>query len=393
VICTLISWGFKLNLAVVGDVPSGFPAPTLPGFSLMNGQVFVTALVITILGFMESFAVADRYSRIHGNELKPNRELFALGMANTVGSFFNAYPVTGGFSRTAVNEGAGAKTKVASLVSALVVFCSLFLTQLFYYMPKSTLAAIVFVAVSSLYDWHAFKTAWKINRTDFFISVLTFVATVGLGTELGLGIGVGASLLALLYRIAFPHMAVLGNLNYIDERSGEELSIYRNLLRYPDASTRSDIILFRIDASLTFLNAEAVRRYLEKVMIDNRLEEQQYPAVIFCSDGINRVDLAGIETLLHLAAFLKERNVRFCAVEVKGPVRDMLDKVNALHASDVAKLLLPSEDQLEAAGAAKPWQTFRTSTIEQAIKIMDGQLTDLPDRQTDAMKSSICANV
>jgi SulP family sulfate permease len=210
---TLTTWAFGLDqmgLAVVGEVPAGLPSISLPWVNLeLVGQLFPIALAIALVAMMEAISVAKRYDE--AGELKPNRELVGLGLANLASAMVGGYPITGGFSRTAVNAQAGAKSPLAGLVTAgVVVLVLVFLTQYFYFLPKAVLAAIIMSAVIGLVDVQGLQGLWKNNRMDFAVAMAAFVATLTLGIQIGMAIGVGASLIALLWRTATPKVKELG---------------------------------------------------------------------------------------------------------------------------------------------------------------------------------------
>ncbi|GBG28063.1 Sulfate transporter [Hondaea fermentalgiana] len=377
----------KETLPIVGDVPQGMPAPRAPDFSNLSEifpDLFVSSLVISILGFMESFAVADRFARSHEYEISPSHELSGLGVANLVGSFFNTYPVTGGFSRTAVNDSAGANTPVASIISALIVLMVIFLlTSTFFYMPKNVLAAIVFVAVSGLFDFTAMRVAFKVDREDFYVMMLTMLATLCLGTEIGLAVGFACSVLILLRKLAFPHTAVLGKVPGLDANACDE-AVYRNVLRFPNAERPDNAVIFRVDAGLNFANRTHVLAVLFRAVSEANLivdaEASSRPAVVLTCEGVNSIDVAGLEMLEEIQHTLFARKISLVACNVKGPVRDAIDKQN-LHLQSVGhRPVLPWLHALpeEAAGGVSAEgdlvfpTSFMTGTLDQALRALRG---------------------
>ncbi len=218
------------GVKIVGEVPSGLPSLSFPSFSWAQIQALIpTALTISLVGFMESIAVAKAVHKKHKDyEVVPNKELIALGLANLGGAVVQAYPVTGGFSRTAVNDQAGAKTGLASLISAgLIVLTLLFLTPLFYSLPQAILASVIMVAVFGLIDWKEAKHLWFVHRSDFWMLTTTFFATLTLGIEQGIGAGVLLSIAVHIYRSMRPHLAVLGKIPGTDA--------FRNVDRFTNA--------------------------------------------------------------------------------------------------------------------------------------------------------------
>ncbi len=237
------------GVAIVREVPEGFPSPSIPAYSIMSmKELLPIALTISLVGFMESIAVAKAIQSKHKNyEVDSNQELIGLGLANIGGAFFQSFPVTGGFSRTAVNDQAGARTGLASIISAsLIILTLLFLTPLFYYLPKAILASVIMVAVVGLIDIKEAKHLWKTDRRDFTMMTVAFIATLTLGIEQGIALGVILSLAFIIYKSAYPHIAQLGMI----KGTGE----YMNIARFQDAIQREDVLIVRYDAQLFFAN-------------------------------------------------------------------------------------------------------------------------------------------
>ncbi len=300
------------GVPVVGSVPGGLPTPRLPSFGLDDIMALLpTAFVISLVGYMESIAVSKVYAARNRYSVDPNRELVALGAANLVGSFFQAYPTTGGFSRTAVNAQAGARTTVASLVSVGVIGLTLlFLTPLFRGLPNAVLAAIVMVAVAGLFDWHEARRLWRVDRRDLVAMAVTFLGTLGFGIELGILIGAVISIGLIIHQSAIPHTAILGRL----PGTGD----FRNVERYPEAVTPPGTLILRVDASLFFANADFTReRALGAVTAapDTRhLVLDLYP--------VNHIDSTGMQALVRLVEDLRDRGIQTHFACAKGPVRD-----------------------------------------------------------------------
>ena len=315
---SLAVWGLGLQeagVAIVGNVPAGLPAPSLPGIDLaVAGELFPIALAISLVGFMESIAVAKHYARENRYAVDANRELVGLGLANVLGSVFRAYPVTGGFSRTAVNAQSGARTGVAAIVTAIVIGLTLlFFTPLFYFLPKAVLAAIIMTAVFGLIDVKEARHLWRVKRTDLAMLVITFVATLGLGIEEGIVVGVGASLAVLVFRTTRPHVAVLGHLPHT--RS------WRNVKRFAEAETLPGVLAVRLDAQLYFGNINFLSETLER--FEERATEP-LRAVVIDASGINQIDASAETALREILDGYRRRGIALYLAGVKGPVRDVL---------------------------------------------------------------------
>ncbi|MFW6157349.1 MAG: SulP family inorganic anion transporter, partial [Balneolaceae bacterium] len=315
---TVVTAGFDLNekgVAIVGDIPRGLPSLEFLAFNLSDFQALIpTILVISLVGYMESIAVAKAIANRHGYKVDANQELVGLGVANIGGSFFQSFPVTGGFSRTAVNDQAGAQTGMASIISAVIIGLTvLFLTPLFYYLPSAVLAAIIIVAVAGLFDTHEMKMLWKTDRMDLSMLAVTFVATLALGIEEGILVGVVISLVAVIYGSTKPHSTELGRLG--DSKN------YRNINRYKEASVSKDILIYRFDAQLYFANVEFFREDLEK-HIARKGEDLQL--VILDASALHYIDSTGIHALKELIKDLRVRRIEFYIAGAIGPVRDKL---------------------------------------------------------------------
>lgn len=322
---TAIAWAASLDgrgVALLGEVPSGLPAPALPMVGLAElQQLLVPALVIALLSFMEGISVAKAIASRTHERVDSSQELIASGTANLAAGVFQAFPVAGGFSRTAVNHQAGARTPVASLITAaMVAFSALALTPLFTYLPRAVLASIVVVAVAGLVDLAGAKHAWRTDRWDFATLAATFVATLVLGVELGIGLGIAASLLLLVARSTRPHITEIG----LVPGTGR----YRNVARY-DTVTDPRALLIRVDAALLFATAPAVHRRVAQLC---EARDDRLRAVILDCSAVSDVDGDGVHVLDDTARTLEARGVSLHLATVRGPVRDALRRAERLDA-------------------------------------------------------------
>ncbi|MFC1780835.1 SulP family inorganic anion transporter [Planctomycetota bacterium] len=316
---TLIVYLFKLSGAgvkTVGTVPGGLPGFYLPHFNPTQWlKLIPAALAIVFVGYMESISVARYVATKEKYEVDANSELRGLGLANIVSSMFSGYIVTGGFSRTAVNYQAGAKTGLASIITAVVVMLTLLiLTPLFYYLPNTVLAAIIIVAVVGLIDFREPIRLLKIKPADALTLALTFICTLALGVEWGILIGAVFSLGLFIRRSAHPYMVQVGYL--------ESEDVFRNIERYPKAQTYPDILMFRVDASLYFANMRFVEDRLRQWIERN----SKLKWVLFDFSGVNDIDAVAISTLENIIKAYSERGIGFVFCSMKGPVRDLVAK-------------------------------------------------------------------
>lgn len=319
VITTIIAaWAFNLanySVALVGDVPQGLPPLTTPSFSYeMWISLIGSALLISVIGFVESISVAQTLAAKKRQRISPDQELIGLGAANIGASFSGGFPVTGGFSRSVVNFDAGADTPAAGAYTALgLAFASIFLTPLIFFLPKATLAATIIIAVLTLVDFSILKKTWRYSKADFIAVLTTITITLLLGIETGVTAGVVISIFIHLYKSSRPHMAVVGQV------PGSEH--YRNILRH-NVITDPHILSVRVDESLYFANA----RFLEDAVYDLTVKNEDIKHVLLQCSAINTIDMSALESIEALNMRLKELGVAFHLTEVKGPVMDRLER-------------------------------------------------------------------
>ncbi len=322
-VTTFVTWAFGLHrgdgVAVVGDVPQGLPPLTLPTFDpALWGDLLVPAVLISIIGFVESVSVGQTLAAKRRQRIDPDQELIGLGAANVASSISGGYPVTGGFSRSVVNFDAGAATPAAGAFTALgIALATLLLTPLLFFLPKATLAATIMVAVLSLVDLGALKRTWDYSKSDFAAMAATILVTLGVGVEVGVAVGVGLSLVLFLLRTSRPHMAVVGQVPGTEH--------FRNVLRHK-VVTSPKVLTVRVDESLYFANA----RYLEDRIYDLAAERREITDVVLMCPAVNDIDASALESLEAIVHRLADAGVRFHLSEVKGPVMDRLQRVHFL---------------------------------------------------------------
>jgi SulP family sulfate permease len=339
---TLVTYFFGLHesgVAIVGQVPEGLPSFKLTSLSWADFELlFPTILVISLVGYMESIAVAKAIANKRGYKVDPNQELIGLGAANIGGALFQSYPTTGGFSRTAVNDQAGANTGMGSIISAVIIALTvLFLTPLFYYLPKAVLGAIIVVAVAGLFDTHEMKHLWKTDKKDLAMLMATFIATLSLGIEEGIAIGVLLSLVMVIYNSTKPHSTELGRLG--------ETRNFRNIHRYKDAKTDEEILVYRFDSELYFANVEYFRS-----TIDTLIEQKgdNLKLVVLDASAINSVDSTGVHALEELIKDLSEKDIELYFASAIGPVRDKLKISGITDGLSITNFYFDVSDAIEA---------------------------------------------
>jgi len=305
------------SIRIVGDIPAGLPAFRLPNFNLeIMKKLLPAALTIGLIAFTEAISISKAIQAKHRDyEILPNQELFAIGIANIVGSMFQSFSVTGGLGRTAVNDQAGAKTGLASLISAaLVMLTLLFLTPLFYYLPQAILASIIMVAVSGLIDIKYGKHLWNTDRREFVMLISTFVATLVFGIVNGILIGVLLSIGLVIFRVSKPHFAKLGRI--------KGTNYYRNVLRFNEAEEFEELLIVRFDAQLFFANCE----FFKDSVLDWAEKKPKLKKVLIDAQPLNQIDSTASYMLLDLIKHFNDNGVEVMFAGVKGPVRDKFRK-------------------------------------------------------------------
>ncbi|ESR49353.1 hypothetical protein CICLE_v10030847mg [Citrus x clementina] len=260
------------SITLVGDIPQGLPNFSIPKSFECAMSLIPTAILITGVAILESVGIAKALAAKNGYELDSNQELFGLGVANILGSFFSAYPTTGSFSRSAVNHESGAKTGLSGVITGIIMACALlFMTPLFEHIPQCALAAIVVSAVMGLVDYDEAIFLWHVDKKDFLLWTITSITTLFLGIEIGVLVGVGASLAFVIHESANPHIAILGRL--------PGTTVYRNTQQYPEAYTYHGIVIVRIDAPIYFANISFIKDRLREYEVDVDRSTRRGPEV------------------------------------------------------------------------------------------------------------------
>jgi sulfate permease, SulP family len=313
----------KMGGKVVGTIPDGLPGFAMPAFNLdaLSG-LFIGAIIIAMVGFMEAISIAKAMAAKTKDRIDPNQELIGQGLGNICGSFFQSYPSSGSFSRSAVNINAGAKTGFSSVVTAaIVVITLLFLTPLLYHLPKATLAAVVIMAVLGLINFITIRDIWHTNKHDGIAAIITFVATIGSAPKLDHGILIGAALAIVLYlfRTMRPRIAVLGR--HTD-------GTLRDVNIFKDLPTDENIIVLRFDGSLYFANVA----YFEDAVLEAIADCPNAKYLLIISNSINQIDTSGEEVLHHLVERLKENDM---TMVFSGLKRQIHEVIHSTHLDDL----------------------------------------------------------
>ena len=313
---TAVVWAMALDakgVRIIGEIPARLPVPTVPTFDLnLWSAIAVPALLISIVGYVETISVAQTLAAKRRQRIDPDQELIALGAANVGSAVSGGFPVTGGFSRSVVNFDAGAQTPAAGAFTAVgIAMAALFLTPLLHFLPKATLAATIIVAVLSLIDLDSIKRTWAYSKSDFAAMMATILTTLVFGVEMGITAGVGLSLFLHLYRSSRPHSAIVGQVPGTEH--------FRNVRRH-EVIVTPEILSIRIDESLYFANA----RFLEDLINDAVAEDPAIEHVVLMCSAVNFIDASALESLEAINERLQHADVMLHLSEVKGPVMDRL---------------------------------------------------------------------
>lgn len=342
-LASIVNAGFDLaerhGVAVVGFVPPGLPEWGLPDMPLDEiGALAFAALTITLVAFMESLSIGKVLAGHDRRGIEPNLELRAFGAANLAAAFTGGLPVSSGLSRSLVAHGAGTRTSLASAITAgAVTLTLLFATPLFAHLPKAALAAIVVVAISGLASVSAARKLYRYSKADFAAYALTGTVVFAAGVQVGVAVGLVATVLLFLWRASHPHIAVLGRIAHTQH--------YRNILNYP-VETCPKVVAVRIDESLFFANA----RFLEENLLRLAAAQPGITDLVLVCSAVNAVDATALETLERLVGELGTANIRFHLADVKVPVLTRLARAGFIERLGPERLHLSTHDAMRALG-------------------------------------------
>ena len=352
------------GVKIVGEVPKNLPSPQLPSLSSERVEsLFSLSLAITLVAMVESLAMAQYFAARRRYRIRPGQEFIALGAANITAGIFRGYPVAGSFSRTAVNAASGALTPVSGLITAGVIALTLVVAApVFRPLPKAALAAVVFMAATSLFDVAEARRLWRVKRSDFYLLLLAFSATLLLGIEKGILVAVVASLAVMLQKTSRPHVAVLGRL--------PGTPVFRNVERSPAAVTSPGILVVRVDAPLYFANAEYLKEKLEGVAADR----DDLQVLVFDMSSVNDIDSSADRALHELADEFTSRGIDLYLASVKGLVRDVMRRSGLYEHLGADRFFLSTDEAVRAAetrlmAAAIPLEEPPTEIVLEEIVV------------------------
>ena len=308
-----------MGVDVVSSIPQGLPSFNLPNLSIADLQDLVpVAITVALMGYVGTMSICKSLeNQTDKINTKPNLELIAVGAANLVGSLCRAFPVSASFSRSAAFREAGAKTQVSALFSSVFIGTAMLVVAplfIFYPLPKVLLSAIIIVSVSGLFKYAEMKTLYAHNKREFYILLTTFLATLLLGVQEGLMIGVSLSILMMIYNTTSPHMTELGSI--------QDGKLYRNTTRFTDAHVRDDVLIFRFDAPIYFANKDYFVSVLYRWIKQRDMQALQF--VVLDAESINTVDGTAVIMLQQVIENLQKQGIQFYITNAIGPVRDSI---------------------------------------------------------------------
>ncbi|WP_069129940.1 SulP family inorganic anion transporter [Rhodohalobacter halophilus] len=311
-------WFFNLeryHVDVIGVIPSGLPSFQLHEFTLDDVRRLVpTVTTLVLIQLMAIMSLGKTFGNKYKYPIDANKEFFALGMANFVGSFFQSPPMSGSFSRTAVSDEAGTRTPLSNVVTAIIIGLTLlFLTPLFYFVPMPALAAVIIAATISLIDVKELRYLFRTKPSEAYIAIFTFACTLIIGIQEGILLGIGASLLSVLYRTSRPNVAVLGHI-----RGSRN---FRDIERNRKAKSIDELLLLRFDSSMEFSNADYIKDF---IIQQSGEQNKQIRAVVIDAKSINDIDTTAIETLQSVKETLEDWDIELHFAGLKTPVQKLL---------------------------------------------------------------------
>jgi SulP family sulfate permease len=341
-ITTFASWLLNFQAhggQVVGEIPEGLPSLSTPQLSWdMAVKLLPSAFVISLVGFMEAISIAKAMASRSKQHIDPNQELIGQGLANMVGSLGQSYPVSGSFSRSAVNFNAGAITGMSAVFTALIVLITLmFLTPLLYHLPQAVLAAVIMMAVFGLINVKAVKHAWQAHLHDGMAAIVTFIATLAFAPHLdnGIMLGAGMAIVMFLYGTMKPRVAILGR--YKD-------GTLRDVKVNPDLGTDEKILAIRYDGSLYFANVS----FFEDAILEAQAHKPEADFLLIVGDGINQLDASGEEVLHHVISRLRDNGVTVVFSGLKRQVLDTLARTGLRNTIGDDNIFATADQALES---------------------------------------------
>ncbi|KAA2218383.1 SulP family inorganic anion transporter [Maribacter flavus] len=349
------------DMKLVGEVSKGLPSFDLPKITIETiKSLWPMGVALALVGYLETISIGKAMEEKSGEEtIDANQELIALGASNILGSFFQSYASTASFSRSAINQEAGAKTNLAGFFSVvLVVLTLLFFTPVFQYLPNTVLASIIMVSVFGLIDLDYAKYLWVDRKDEFGVLLLTFLITLFIGITQGIVVGTLLSLLLMVYRTSKPHFAELGNLKGSD--------YYKNINRFNDeVIIRKDLLIVRFDSQLYFGNSGYFKKKLLKQI---KGKGSDLKAVILNAEAMTYIDATGADVLSKLIHEIHEMGLQFYIAGAIGPMRDIIFTTNIINELQKEFLFVTTKEAVDYFDNANQLSTLGARVAHQNKK-------------------------
>ena len=333
------------TIEIIGFVPAGIQSPH---FAFTDVTTLINMIpsgfILAIIGFAGNWAVTKRFATMNNYEVDATQELIAQGLCNILGIVFNSFFSSGGLGRTAVNAESGAKTQMATIISAVGMILAIELfTPVFYYIPMTILGAVIEVSVASMIDFEEMVKAYYVDKKDCMVMVITFLITFFIGIPQGVFIGVILSMLFVMNASAFPQIVILGKL------PDEEGNYYRDVKRFPKAKQIEHISIVRMDASLFFANSNYFKdKVIEASQGKYHTSQELIQLVILDVSAWIDIDLSGINTLTEIHAELITNHIQLAFACAKGPLRDRLFTAKFIDKLGIQYLCMSIDDAIRS---------------------------------------------
>lgn len=338
ILVTQFSLDIEHQVAIVGEIPQGLPTPSIEFLNVSLAHMLAllpSAFFISLIAYVESVAIAKFIASVRNEKLDTNQELVGLGAANLASSFTGGMPVAGGFSRTMVNYAAGAQSQMAMLIAVIVLAAALLsVSQTLEAIPKAVLASIIIIAVAPLIKVKAIISTWKSDKADGISQLVTLLGVLILGIEEGIVLGVVATIFSYMRRTSKPHIAVVGKIHDTDH--------FRNIKRHK-VQTWEDLLLIRIDENITFANINYISEFIEH---EYQMHSPKQIVLIFSS--VSYIDTTAVSYFRQLISNLKQQGTTLNLAEVKGPVLEILEKINFVNDLSPGKIFFQTSDAVKS---------------------------------------------
>ena len=325
------------GVAILGYIPPGLPTIGIPEIAPGDiGMVLPLAVALFILSYVELSSIAKTYAQKNRYQVDMNQELLALGGGSIAAGVGQGFPVAGSFSKSAVNDRSGAKTPLSGAIAAgVIILVVLFFTSFFYNLPECVIAALIIVAVVNMVNIFELQRIRSLDRTEFSIAIITLVSVLVFGILQGVLIGTGLSLVALLYRIAFPHTAIVGRVPGTD--------IFGDIERKPEKDQVPEVLIFRVDSPIMFANVNVIKEQLDE-HLENSVPAVKLVILDFFTSPM--IDVTAADMIRDLLTDFSHRGIELRLANTTGQVRDLIrkaglvEKLGRLEATDTIATIL-----------------------------------------------------